>query len=105
MTDDRRPTTEHRRPAPAARRPPTDELCPATDDRYPLAMPPLRLDMPVKFLKGIGERRAEALQKLGISTAPDLLWPLPPRHVDASAVTPLIKASVGADVACVGRVV
>src|ERR1043166_3153988 len=68
-------------------------------------MPPLRLDMPVKFLKGIGERRAEALQKLGISTAQDLLWHLPHRYVDASAVTPLIKASVGADVACVGRVV
>ena len=61
--------------------------------------------MPVKFLKGIGERRAEALQKLGISTAQDLLWHLPHRYVDASAVTPLIKASVGADVACVGRVV
>jgi ATP-dependent DNA helicase RecG len=68
-------------------------------------LPPLHLDTPVKFLKGIGERRAESLERLGISTAQDLLWHLPHRYVDASAVTPLVKARVGADVACVGRVV
>jgi ATP-dependent DNA helicase RecG len=68
-------------------------------------MPVLRLDTPVKFLKGIGERRALALERLDIRTAQDLLWHLPHRYVDASTVTPLVKASVGADVACVGRVV
>jgi len=65
----------------------------------------VRLDTPVKFLKGIGERRAEALERLGIRTAQDLLWHLPRRYVDASSVTPLAKAEVGAEVACVGRVV
>ena len=39
----------------------------------------VRLDMPVKFLKGIGERRAEQLERLGIRTARDLLWHLPHR--------------------------
>src|SRR5258708_36338303 len=68
-------------------------------------MPVLRLDTPVKFLKGIGERRAQALERLDIRTAQDLLWHLPHRYVDASTVTPLVKASVGADVACVGRAV
>ena len=68
-------------------------------------MPLLRLDTPVKFLKGVGERRALTLERLGIRTAQDLLWHLPHRYVDASTVTPLVKASVGADVACVGRVV
>ena len=68
-------------------------------------MPVLHLDTPVKFLKGVGERRAEALQRLGINTAQDLLWHLPRRYVDASTVTPLVKARVGDDVACVGRVV
>ncbi len=68
-------------------------------------MPALRLDTPVKFLKGIGERRAEALERLGISTAQDLLWHLPHRYVDASSVTPLARAKVGDDIACVGRVV
>ena len=64
-----------------------------------------RLDTPVKFLKGIGERRAEALERLGIRTARDLLWHLPHRYVDASTVTPLAKAELGREVACVGRVV
>ncbi|HEY7479840.1 MAG TPA: ATP-dependent DNA helicase RecG [Gemmatimonadales bacterium] len=65
----------------------------------------LRLDMPVKFLKGIGERRAEQLERLGIRTARDLLWHLPHRYVDASSVTPLARAEIGQEVACVGRVV
>jgi ATP-dependent DNA helicase RecG len=68
-------------------------------------MPALHLDTPVKFLKGIGERRAEALERLSITTAQDLLWHLPHRYVDASTVTPLARAKVGEDVACVGRVV
>ena len=73
-------------------------------------MPPragsaVRLDTPVKFLKGIGERRAESLERLGIRTARDLLWHLPHRYVDASTVTPLAQAQLGQEVACVGRVV
>ena len=65
----------------------------------------VRLDMPVKFLAGIGERRADALARLGIRTAQDLLWHLPHRYVDASTVTPVARARVGDEVACVGRVV
>src|SRR5918996_785452 len=65
----------------------------------------VRLDTPVKFLKGVGERRAESLDRLGIRTARDLLWHLPHRYVDASTVTPLARAEVGTEVACVGRVV
>lgn len=68
-------------------------------------MPPLHLSTPVKFLKGIGERRAEALERLGVGTAQDLLWHLPHRYIDASTVTPMVRARVGDDVACVGRVV
>jgi ATP-dependent DNA helicase RecG len=67
--------------------------------------PSLRLDTPVKFLKGVGERRAEQLERLGIRTARDLLWHLPHRYIDASTVTPLVRAEVGQEVACVGRVV
>lgn len=65
----------------------------------------LRLDTPVKFLKGVGERRAEAFEQLGIRSAQDLLWHLPHRYLDASAITPLVRAEVGSDVACIGRVV
>jgi len=66
---------------------------------------PIQLDTPVQFLKGIGERRAESLARLGIRTARDLLWHLPHRYVDASSLTPLASARVGMEVACVGRVV
>ena len=66
---------------------------------------PLRLDTPVKFLKGIGERRAEAFARLGVHTAGDLLWHIPFRYLDASTITPLAKARVGDEVACIGRVV
>lgn len=65
----------------------------------------VRLDTPVQFLKGIGERRAEALARLGIRSARDLLWHLPHRYVDASTLTPLVRAELGQEVACVGRVV
>ena len=65
----------------------------------------LHLDTPVKFLKGIGERRADALERLAIFTAQDLLWHLPFRYIDASTVTPLVRARVGDDIAAVGRVV
>jgi len=68
-------------------------------------MPPLRPDTPVKFLKGIGERRAEAFARLGIRTAQDLLWHIPFRYLDASSLTPLARARVGDDVACVGSVI
>jgi ATP-dependent DNA helicase RecG len=68
-------------------------------------MSTLRLDTPIKFLKGIGERRAELFYKLGVETAQDLLWHLPHRYLDASAVTPLAEALVGNEYACVGKVV
>jgi len=68
-------------------------------------MPVLRPDTPVKFLKGIGERRAEAFARLGVRTAQDLLWHVPFRYLDASTVTPLARARVGDEVACVGTVI
>jgi ATP-dependent DNA helicase RecG len=71
----------------------------------PAAARPIHLDTSVQFLKGIGERRAESLARLGIRTARDLLWHLPHRYVDASSLTPLANARVGMEVACVGRVV
>ena len=68
-------------------------------------MPPIRPDTPVKFLKSIGERRAEAFLRLGVRTAQDLLWHIPFRYLDASSVTPFARAEVGQEVACIGRVV
>ncbi len=65
----------------------------------------LRPDTPLKFLKGVGERRAEAFARLGMRTAQDLLWHIPFRYLDASSVTPFAQARIGDDVACVGTVI
>ena len=65
----------------------------------------LQLNSPVQFLKGVGPKRAEALQRLAIRTVGDLLYHVPHRYLDATTVTPLARAMVGQDVTCVGRVV
>jgi ATP-dependent DNA helicase RecG len=65
----------------------------------------LQLNSPVKFLKGVGPKRAEALQRLAIRTVGDLLYHVPHRYLDATTVTPLARAAIGQDVTCVGRVV
>ena len=65
----------------------------------------LQLSAPVKFLKGVGPKRAEALQRLGVRTAGDLLYHVPHRYLDATTVTPLARAAVNQEVTCVGRVV
>jgi ATP-dependent DNA helicase RecG len=65
----------------------------------------LRLDTPVQFLKGVGPRRAEAFERMGVRTVEDLLYHIPHRYLDATTVTPIARADVGKDVVLVGRVV
>ncbi len=65
---------------------------------------PLELRAPVKFLKGVGPRRAEALARLGVRTMSDLLYHAPHRYIDATALTPFARARVGDDITGVGRV-
>jgi ATP-dependent DNA helicase RecG len=59
----------------------------------------------VQFLKGVGERRALALARLGIRTAGDLLFHVPYRYHDAATITPIASVNVGADVTVLGTVV
>ena len=63
-----------------------------------------RLDKPVQFLNGVGPVRAEALGRMGIVTARDLLYHVPRRYDDASTIEPMEDLQVGADVTAVGRV-
>jgi len=65
----------------------------------------LQLRTSVKYLKGVGPKRAEALARLGIRSVGDLLYHAPHRYLDATTVTPLTKVQVGQEVTCIGRVV
>jgi len=64
----------------------------------------LELRAPVKFLKGVGPRRAESLARLGVRTVGDLLYHAPHRYIDATTLTPFARARVGEEVTGVGRV-
>ena len=63
-----------------------------------------QLDRPAQFLKGVGPKRTDALARMGIGTARDLLYHVPRRYDDASTVTPIGQLEVGADATAVGRV-
>jgi ATP-dependent DNA helicase RecG len=65
---------------------------------------PLELRAPVKFLKGVGPRRAEALARLGVRTVGDLLYHAPHRYIDATTLTPFSRARTGEEITGVGRV-
>jgi len=63
-----------------------------------------QLDKPVQFLKGVGPKRSEALGRMGIVTARDLLYHVPRRYDDASTIQPVSALEVGMDATAVGRV-
>ncbi|MEP6766102.1 MAG: ATP-dependent DNA helicase RecG [Gemmatimonadaceae bacterium] len=71
--------------------------------RYPA--PRLALDTPVAYLKGVGPVRAEALARLGIKVAGDLLYHVPHRYEDASTVTPIGRVNIGDDLTVLGKVI
>jgi len=57
------------------------------------------------YLKGVGPRRAEALERLGIRTARDLLFHLPHRYEDASTIAPIKSLEPGMDATILGTVI
>ena len=65
----------------------------------------LRLDTPVTYLKGVGPARAEALARLGVITAGDLLYHIPHRYEDASTIASISSLEPGMQGTVVGRVV
>ena len=59
-----------------------------------------QLDTDIRYIKGIGETRAKALQKLGIATLGDLLSYFPRRWEDRTLTRPIRELAVG-EYACV----
>ncbi len=58
----------------------------------------------VQFLKGVGPRRAELLEKSGIAVIEDLLYHLPFRYEDRRSVVTVGEARTGEDVNLVGTI-
>ena len=65
----------------------------------------LFLDTAVTYLKGVGPMRAEALRRLGIVTAGDLLFHVPHRYEDASTVLPIKSLEPGMQGTVIGTVI
>ncbi|MDE2774063.1 MAG: ATP-dependent DNA helicase RecG [Gemmatimonadota bacterium] len=62
------------------------------------------LDRPIRFLKGVGPKRAEALGRIRIITVRDLLYHVPRRYDDASTISPIATLDVGMEATVIGRV-
>ncbi len=69
------------------------------------ARPAVTLETPVTYLKGVGPHRAEALGRLHILTAGDLLYHIPHRYEDASTVSPIVSLAPGMDATVIGTVI
>ena len=65
----------------------------------------LYLDTPVTYLKGVGPARAEALRRLGIITAGDMLFHVPHRYEDATTVAPIRTLEPGMQATVIGTVI
>ncbi|MHB1070543.1 MAG: DEAD/DEAH box helicase, partial [Gemmatimonadaceae bacterium] len=68
-------------------------------------LPARVLDTPITFLKGVGERRAEAFRRLGVLSARDLLFHIPHRYEDASTVRSINSLRIGEDATVIGTVI
>ena len=62
------------------------------------------LQQPVTALKGVGEKVAEKLTKLGILRIADLLFHLPLRYQDRTRIYPISSLRVGQEVLVEGEI-
>ena len=58
------------------------------------------LNTSVQYIKGIGEARAKALEKLGITTLRELIGFFPRRYEDRSVIYPITELPVGETACC-----
>ncbi|MCF7804472.1 MAG: ATP-dependent DNA helicase RecG [Candidatus Marinimicrobia bacterium] len=64
----------------------------------------LQPDSPVQYLKGVGPKRAEALESFDIETLEDLLYFFPRRYLDRSTIVPINQLKVDQEATVVGKV-
>ena len=64
----------------------------------------MSVDKPIRYLKGIGEKRAELFEKKGIKTVEDLLYFFPRSHEDRTKIKPIAQCIDGETVCIVAAV-
>ncbi|MBC8214782.1 MAG: ATP-dependent DNA helicase RecG [Candidatus Marinimicrobia bacterium] len=62
------------------------------------------LETDITYLKGVGPKRAEALQKSGIETIADLLHHYPRRYLDRTTIKSIAELRVGDEAVIIGKV-
>lgn len=63
------------------------------------------LEKPVMYLKGMGEKRSELYEKLGIKTVYDLLYHFPRYYIDFTSTVPIGEAPLNENCVVKGRIV
>ena len=64
----------------------------------------LNADTPVTYIKGVGPRRAEALEEQGIRCLRDLLYHFPRRYLDRSTITPISGCHAGVETTIIAKI-
>jgi len=67
-------------------------------------VPPIKLDTPLQYVKGVGPRKAEGLAEKGFHRVEDLLFHLPFRYEDRSRFAPIASLRPGERVTISGRI-
>ncbi len=62
-------------------------------------------DVPIQFVKTVGEKRAQALATVGVLTVEDLLEYRPRRYLDRSNVVPIARLKTDEEVTVTGEVI
>jgi ATP-dependent DNA helicase RecG len=62
------------------------------------------LQTPLRFLKGVGPKRAEELENFGLKSVEDLLYHLPFRYEDRRQIKNISNATIGGDETFVGEI-
>lgn len=83
--------------------PPSIETPAPSAASFRAAQPPLK--KPVQFVKGVGPKRAEQLERLGIRTVEDLLYHIPFRYQDRREMQKICDLRTGEEGATMGQLV
>lgn len=76
----------------------------AEPEMTPVASDPSGLAQPVTVLKGVGQKIAEKLNRLGANTILDLLYLFPRRYDDYTLMKPISKLKYGEQVTVIGTI-